>query len=183
MTELIAELPYRVIDAAGAEYYASVAAEQRPDGLWEAWLEFVPTDESDALLTGVETTQSTRADLVHWAGTLTETYVQGAFSRAVAATTGSRLVAQMAAVEAVPGPATPAVRTGLEDPFELYALGGTTGMKARLLGLPRSTLVSIIDAFGLNPAGKSLSWLTQRQLVTFIATATEVQVASGRRSA
>lgn len=45
MIELITDLPYRVIDATGAEYYASVAAEQRPDGIWEVWLEYVPTDD------------------------------------------------------------------------------------------------------------------------------------------
>ena len=68
MIELVADLPYRVVDAAGAEYYASVAGEQRPDGVWEAWLKYVPTDESDALVTPTETTQSSRADVLRWAG-------------------------------------------------------------------------------------------------------------------
>ena len=179
MTELIVDLPYRVIDSDGVEYFTSVAAEQRADGMWEAWLEYVPLDESDALLTGTETTQSTREDLVRWADTLTETYVQGAFPRAVAATTGSRLVAQRAdEIELT----APELRSGLEDPFELYTLVGITEMRAHLLAQPRSTLLAIIDAFGLNPAGKRLTWLTQPQLVTFIVTATEVQLASGKRS-
>lgn len=182
MTELIADLPYRVIDVGGNEYYASVAAEQRPDGMWEAWLEYVPLEESDALLTDTETTQSTREDLVRWAETLTETYVQGAFPRAVAATTGSRLIAQRSDVGLDPELTTSAVRSGLEDPFELYSLVGISEMRAHLLARPRSTLLAIIDAFGLNPARKSLSWLTQSQLATFIVTATEVQLASGKRS-
>ena len=58
MIERIADLPYGVIDATGAEYYASIAAEQRLDGIWEAWLEYVPLDESDPLVTPTETTQS-----------------------------------------------------------------------------------------------------------------------------
>ena len=53
------------------------------DGRWQAWLEYVPGDESDPLLTPIETTQQTRADVLRWAETLTETYVEGAFSRAV----------------------------------------------------------------------------------------------------
>ena len=130
MTELIADLPYRVVDAAGGEYYASVAGEQRADGVWDGWLEFVPTDESDAFVTDVETTQSTRADLVRWADAVT----------------------------------------------------GKTGLRARLVALPRATLLAIIGAFGLNPARKSLAWLSQPQLITFIATATEVQVTSGTRA-
>ena len=85
MIELVTDLPYRIVDAAGSEYYASVAAEQRPDGVWEAWLEYVPTDETDPLVTPTETTQSSRADVVRWANSLTDTYVEGAFERAVEA--------------------------------------------------------------------------------------------------
>ena len=133
MTELIADLPYRVVDAAGGEYFASVAAEQRADGVWDAWLEFVPTDESDAFVTDVETTQSTRADLVHWAENLTETYVQGSFSRAVAATTGSRLVTRKVDIEPLPVSPTTEVPIGLEDPFELYARGGKAGLRVASL--------------------------------------------------
>ena len=182
MVELIADLPYRVTDAAGAEYYVSVAAEPRVDGHWEAWLEYVPIDDSDALLTQVETTQSTREDVVRWADALTETYVQGAFDRAVAATMGTRLVARRADVERVPDVAPSPVHDALPDPFELYSLLGDSGTRVQLRPLPRATLLAIIDAFGLNPAGNSLAWLTQPQLVTFIVTAVDVQVASGKRT-
>jgi hypothetical protein len=176
MTELIADLPYRVIDTTGNEYYVAVSAEQLAGGQWEAWLEYVPLDDSDALLTHTETTQPTRADVLRWAETLSETYVQGAFVRAVAATTGSRLVARPADL-----PITAAAATELPDPFELFALGKAE-MRLRLLTLPRPTLLAIISAFNLNPAGKSLSWLTQSQLVIFIVTAVEVQSAKGRRT-
>ena len=70
MSELIADLPYRVIDADGEECYVSVAGEGRPDGRWQAWLEFVPIDESEPLLTDTETTQQTRADVERWTDTL-----------------------------------------------------------------------------------------------------------------
>ena len=185
MSEVIADLPYRIVNARGEEYYVSVAGEPRGDGRWEAWLEYVPTDESDPLLTSTETTQATRADVIRWAETLTETYVQGAFDRAVTAGAASpvpRLVARRTVAEAAAEAAVAAIRGDVPDPFELYA-AGRPAMRVRLAALPRATLLEIIATFGLNPAGKSLAWLSQLQLVTFIMTAVEVQISSGRRQA
>ena len=181
MIEGITDLPYRIVDTRGAEYYASVAAEQRPDGMWEAWLEYVPTDESDPLLTPTETTQSSRGDIVGWANALTDTYVSGAFARARTATSATlpRVTARRTIAEVAADTAITAVRGELPDPFALYAHGVTT-MRAGLAVLPRRTLLDIIATFNLNPARKSLAWLTQAQLITFIVTAVEVQVASGK---
>jgi hypothetical protein len=181
MSEVIAELPYRVVGADETCYYISVAADQRLDGHWEAWLEYVPDDESDVLLTGTETTQSSRDDLVHWAEALTETYVQGAFARAMAVTEGipTRLAARRASVEVVEA-GREVARADLVDPFELFD-EGPVHMRAVLRSLSRSTLLGIIDVYGLNPAKKSLAWLSQPQLVTFIVTAVDVQLASGKR--
>lgn len=176
MIELVTDLPYRIVDAAGSEYYASVAAEQRPDGVWEAWLEYVPTDETDPLVTPTETTQSRRTDVVRWANALTDTYVEGAFERAVEATleTSPRVVARRAIADPAVDAVAATVHSELPDPFDLYASGVTT-MRIRLATLPRSMLLDTIDTFGLNPAGKSLAWLSDAQLVTFIVTAVEVQ--------
>src|SRR5688572_27501118 len=60
MAEVIADLPYRIVDPNGAELFASVVGAQRADGEWEGWIEFVPLDESDVLVTPTETTQSNR---------------------------------------------------------------------------------------------------------------------------
>ena len=179
MAELVADLPSRVIDSEGREFYVSVVGNPRLDGEWEGWLEYVPLDESEVLLTRIETTQSNRAALERWAAALTDIYVEGAFQRAVAATPnllGSHVVARRADVAAIES-----ATTDLPDPFELIQLG-TDRMRARLNALPRVTLLSIIAASGLNPAGKSLTWLSDRQLVTFIVTATEVQTRQARRT-
>ena len=179
MSDLIADLPFQVIDRQGHEFYVSAVGEPRSDGEWEGWLEYVPLDDSDVLVTRTETTQSSRAALERWAETLTRTYVEGAFVRADIGTNDAvraRLVARRAEMAA-------AVRAkvDLPDPFQLFALGAER-MRARLNALPRSTLLEIITAFELNPAGKSLAWLNDRQLVTFIVTATEVQLRQGRRA-
>jgi hypothetical protein len=181
MSEVIADLPYRVIDSGGEEYYVSVAAEHRPDERWEAWLEYVPTDESAPFLTSIETTQQTRADVVRWADTLTQTYVQGAFSRATSAAADVRpaLLERRSVAEAAAAAAIEAVRGEVPDPFAMYQ-SGRPAMRTRLSALPSELLRQIISEFGLNPAGKSLSWLNRNQLVTFILTAVEVQIAQGK---
>jgi hypothetical protein len=180
VSEIIEHLPYTVTDTQGRQYYVSVAGNRRADGEWEGWLEYVPLDDADALITPAETTQSNRAALHHWAEVLTETYVQGAFARAVAAAaagTTSRVVA-----ERVDHAAVVAATVDLPDPFRLLTQGHDT-MRSRLHALPRATLLNIIAASSLNPAGLSLAWLSDRQLVTFIVTAVAAQLAAGRRSA
>jgi hypothetical protein len=180
MSEIIADLPYIMTDGAGREYYVSVAGDRRADGEWEGWLEYVPLDESDALITPTETTQSNLGAVQRWAEALTETYVQGAFARAVtaaAASPASRLVAARAENAAVA-----AATTDVPDPFRLFR-EGRDAMRSRLDAWPRVTLLNIIAASNLNPAGKSLAWLSDRQLVTFILTAVEAQLLAGRRSA
>lgn len=176
--EPIIDLPFRVLDSAGQEYYVSVAGEQRADGRWEGWLEYVPFDESDAFLTPTETTQSSRGALEQWAKGLEKTYVQGAFARAVAATTAAisaRLVARRSPTPALVAP------TEVPDPFEWFR-AGATNLRVRLAALTRPRLLEIIATHDLNPAGKSLAWLSDAQLVTFIVTAVEAQIRMGKRS-
>jgi len=177
MAEIIVHVPYKIADVQGREYYVSVAGNRRADGEWEGWLEYVPLDESDALITPTETTQTNRAALQHWAEVLSETYVQGAFARAVTATAaaaGARLVAAR-----VDRAAAVAASVDLPDPFQLIT-EGREAMRARLNAWPRTILLNIIAASNLNPAGKSLAWLSDRQLVTFILTAVEAQLSAGR---
>jgi hypothetical protein len=177
MSELITELDYRVVDNKGSEYYVSVAAEMTADGRWEAWLEFVPLDDSDVLLTPTETHQATRAAVEHWAAALSQVYVESAFSRAMPAATvptSTRVVARVIAPDtAVSAP------THL-DPFALMTQGKAV-LRAALRPLSRAQLLAVISTYGLNPAGKSLAWLTHAQLVTFIATAVEAQLLLRRR--
>lgn len=96
MADVIADVQTTVTSTEGREYYVQVAAEHAGE-VWKAWLEFVPVDDDlDVLLTGTETTQPTRDDVVRWSTTLTPVFLQGAFKRAVRATTGSRIVGNVA---------------------------------------------------------------------------------------
>jgi hypothetical protein len=178
MSELIADLPYRVWDTDGRELFVSVAGEQRLDGVWEGWLEFVPLDDTEPLLTPTETTQSNRPALQHWAKALEETYVQGALDRATAASGDVFLPRRVARLS--PWETVPVDDVDIPDPFQLFSIGRDT-MRARLNALPRPLLRNIIDVFELNPARKNLAWLSDTQLVTFIITAVEAQIAAGTR--
>ena len=73
-----------LISHAGRDWTVEAWGEGREDGRWEGWLVFVPSDGSPPLATPRETTQSNRQALAYWARGLAPTYLEGAFSRAVA---------------------------------------------------------------------------------------------------
>ena len=165
--EIIADLQTTVISPQTGEHYVQVVAEQLPGGLWEAWLEFVPiADDQAVLLTDTETTQSSREDLERWSAALTSVYVEGAFARA------TRAGGQRSLVRAYD--TTIDSRT-TSDPFEMLRRAGRNGLRVRLGGLTRSEMLAIIRQHDLNPGAKSLARLSDSQLVTFIVTAVEVQ--------
>jgi hypothetical protein len=66
------------------------------------------------------------------------------------------------------------------DPFEVLPLSNAA-LRARLRVLARPELVAMIQKYDLNPAEKSLTRLSDAQLVTFIVTTVEVQALQGRR--
>jgi hypothetical protein len=175
MSEVIANLDYTVVDQSGREYYANVAAEPTGDGQWEAWLEFIPLDDTVPLVTDTETTQLSRSAVAHWASSLGETYVRGAFERSTLDET--RRTARIASplYDEVP-----LASAAVIDPFELLPLGKDV-LRTQLLPLTRAELLTIIQLHNLNPARVSLARLSTSQLITFIATATEAQVIQGRQ--
>ena len=175
MPEAVADLHYVVTDE-GRQYFPMVVAE-RISEQWEAWLEFVPTDDSAPLLTNTETHQSTRDDVVRWAALLDDVYIEGAFRRAVSATAS----AVRSSISILHPPSSLESARSFEDPFETYQLEGKEGLRAQLQPLARTELLLIIDQFRLNPAHLSLARLTKLQLVIFITTAVEVQLRQSRQ--
>ena len=173
MPEVITELETAIVSSRGDEYYVQVVAEQLSTGLWEAWLEFVPVDDAlEVLLTKTETTQPTRDEVVHWAEILSETYLKGAFGRAVTVKDGRRPVRDY--------PTTTVTEDVVPfDPFDVWSLG-TSALRVRLRALTRPELIAMIQNYDLNPGAKSLTRLSDAQLVTFIVTAVEVQVLQGK---
>ena len=83
MSELIHVFSNRVRSERGIVYIVEAHAAARPDGTWQAWLEFVPDPASGPRLrTGEETSQPSRAAVAYWASGLEPVFLAGALARA-----------------------------------------------------------------------------------------------------
>ena len=82
MTEIVEELAPRLRDGDGVDHAVRVRGQQRADGFWDAWLEFVPAGGGPVRRSEHDTVQRTREDLAFWASGLEPTYLEGAFERA-----------------------------------------------------------------------------------------------------
>jgi hypothetical protein len=93
MAQLIHEHHAHIHTPEALTYTPRTYGVARSDGMWEAWLEFVPMDPgAPRLRTERDTTQASREAVVSWALGLEGAYLEGAFSRAFVAgkTTASR---------------------------------------------------------------------------------------------
>jgi hypothetical protein len=83
MSEVLVQFdePQRAKD--GREFVAQVCGQRMPEGLWEAWIQFSPTDGGDPVATGRATEQLSRGDLRFWAAGLTRAYLAAALDKAL----------------------------------------------------------------------------------------------------
>ncbi len=79
MPEVVYEHPHPII-LDGVNYRAFVHGEERADGMWVGWIEFV--SGATRLRTEQETSQSNRDALAYWASGLEDVYFDGALRRA-----------------------------------------------------------------------------------------------------
>ena len=162
-------------------YHARAVGRHADDGMWEGWLEFVPTDGSgEVIASAAESRQPEREHLVYWATGLTPVYLDGALRRARTPITVRRTRFEVPATDA-PAPravtkrAVPSGPDAVLDPFDV--VGRSLDILRQELGaLNRPRLLNIISAYQLNPSGEAIDWMSDRQLVHFIVTATEAQI-------
>jgi hypothetical protein len=69
-------------DSTGS-YEIYVCARMRPDARWEGTLEFRPVGREGAVITNVQTTQSSVQDVFDWAAGLTDAHLEGSFASAL----------------------------------------------------------------------------------------------------
>ena len=174
------------VNGGASRYHARAIGRLAEDGMWDGWLEFEPLDGDQAVIVGpVESRQPEAHDLAYWATGLTPVFLEGALKRALSPLTIQQRVPEVP-VSSVPAPRLHTIPAGpprpeaVLDPFEI---GGRNLdlLRQQLGALNRPRLVNIIAAYDLNPAGDDVSWMTDAQLVTFIVTATEVQLLKGAR--
>jgi hypothetical protein len=79
---LILEHPTKIVEGQ-ITYTVLICGDERPDGTWQGWLEFQPTDPTQPVLrTDQETSQPNRIAIEYWAGGLEPIYFEGALARA-----------------------------------------------------------------------------------------------------
>ena len=158
----------------GATYTARACGRAMPDGRWEGWLEFEPTDGSPTIRSGRETTQPNRVDTEYWATGLTPVYLEGALERALHPT-----IILPPSPEPPPAfdgplpngsPQTPPRTESVLNPFSVYRKGEDL-LRRQLGALAGWHLVNIVEAYELSDLSPSaLNRLTPAELVELIVT-------------
>jgi hypothetical protein len=156
MAEIIATYGHLLTSPDSHAYTARACGRRRDDdGLWEGWLEFVPSDGSPVIRSARETTQPNLADLDYWATGLTAVYLEGALERtllpppATAAPPRERPAYDAPAPTAATEDRTPMAEAIL-DPFAVYAKGETL-LRRQLGALAARHLRNIVRAYELAP--------------------------------
>jgi len=81
MVETLIKFDAPVMHRDGRQYRAWVCGRERPNGQWEAWLEFEDIETGQAFRSERETTQPSKKDTAYWATGLTPVYLEGALDR------------------------------------------------------------------------------------------------------
>lgn len=159
MAEVFTEFETTVRGDSGREYVARACGRECDDGHWEGWLEFVPLDGGEVVLSARETTQPNRVDTEYWATGLTPIYLEGALSRALAPVEIVERVidrvpvydepAQPRRVVSVSGTRLPRARPVL-NPFQVYEQGEDI-LRGQLAALDAPRLRDLIRAYSLYP--------------------------------
>lgn len=182
MAEVLVSFEHPIRDDHG-EYHARAVGRPADDGMWEGWIEFTAVDgTSEVHVTGVESRQPEREHLQYWATGLTPIFLEGALHRARRPVT-VRVRPVEVPTSTAPKPrdrvVTRVMPPGPEPVLDPFEIGGRSLdiLRQELGALNRPRLVNIIAAFDLNASGEDLSWMSDRQLIQFVVTAVEAQIA------
>ncbi len=153
MAEVLMEFDEQLSTGEGFMYSAQACAAPNGDGLWEAWIEFLPIDGGPPLRSPRETTQPNRIDAEYWATGLSPTYLEGALGRArnpiMRKTAGPpKALFDEPAPNVVTIREVPAVEAVM-DPFSVYEKGARI-LRQELGALAEWHLVNIILAYQLS---------------------------------
>lgn len=185
MAEVLVSFDDPVRDDLG-DYHARAVGRLADDGMWEGWLEFTASDgASDVLVGPIESRQPAREHLEYWATGLTPVFLEGALRRARLPVTVRVKTVELPHSDA---PAVKHVHTsrvmppGPEPVLDPFAIGerNLDVLRQELGALNRPRLLNIIAAYDLDPGDQDLSWMSDAQLITFIVTAVEAQLALRR---
>jgi hypothetical protein len=144
MAEVLAQFAEPLSTSDGSRYLAQACGAPNAGGLWEGWIEFIPSNGGRALRSARETTQPNKTDAEYWASGLTMIYLEGALTRALNPPSRKAMVQPHAAFNA-PAPRVDAIL----DPFSVFEKGETI-LRKELGALAAWHLVNIIAAYQLS---------------------------------
>lgn len=151
----------------GRTYRPRACGRERPDGMWEGWLEFLPDDGTPAVRSGRETSQPNLVDLEYWATGVTPVYLEGALGRAL----------EPAFRRGQGGAPGLPISAPVLDPFAAFARG-EPHLWALLRGRRPRYLQQIIRTYGLASDNDALDALTSTELAAFIIGAVRTRIAA-----
>jgi hypothetical protein len=158
VAEVLVEFSDPVVSEDGQIYIARAVGAEKPDGMWQGWIEFVPPGDGEPIRSSRETTQPNRQDTIYWATGLTPVYLEGALHRSL-----NKLVRPVAREIAPPhfdGPAANFIVDGpttesILDPFSVYRKGESL-LRRQLSALAGWHLVNIIRRYELSDEDPAL---------------------------
>jgi hypothetical protein len=178
MAEVLLEFSEPVRDTDGFRYIARACASETATGLWQGWIEFVPTTGGGVLRSARETTQPNRQDAMYWATGLTNVYLEGALERALKPI--ERAPVEPPRTPAYSGPAPEAAlptaaAEAVLNPFSVFRKG-EAALRAQLGALAQWHLVKIVRAFELSDLSTaSLARMTATELAELIVAEVRAQ--------
>lgn len=177
MTEVLVEFTDPIQAEDGTEYIARACGRGMPDGMWEGWIEFLPTGKGEPTRSGRETTQPNRTDTMYWATGLTAVYLEGALHRALnpLVRTSPREIAPPIFDGPAPNIATASHTESVLNPFSVYRKGETL-LRKQLGALSAWHLVNIIRAYDLSALDSAtLNAMPEAALAELIVVAVRAQ--------
>jgi hypothetical protein len=152
VVEVLLEFSEPVVAKDGRAYIARACGGEMDHPSWQGWLEFLPVDGGEPVLSSRETTQPNLQDTAYWATGLTPIYLEGALDRALNPLVKAPHRPSTSPAFQAPAPdidAAPAARDSVLNPFSVYRKG-ETHLRRQLSALSAWHLVNIIAAYELS---------------------------------
>jgi hypothetical protein len=158
VAEVLVEFTEPVMSGNGKRYIARACGDGMPDGMWQAWIEFIPIGAGEPVRSGRETTQPNRTDTEYWATGLTPIFLEGSLARALKPLRrpGARQP-EPPIFDTPAGPlrSGPPANESVLDPFSVYRKGEDL-LRRQLSAMSGWHLVNIVTAYNLSDVDPAL---------------------------
>lgn len=163
MAEVLLEFEAVLTADNGRTYTARACGDAMPDGIWQGWIEFLPSSDGEPVRSARETTQPNREDTVYWATGLSPVFLEGSLRRALKPLMRPPARDVLPAIFDSPAPnshiAPPTVDAVL-NPFSVYGKGEAL-LRRQLSALSGWHLVNIIMRHRLSDRDPALLAATE----------------------